>query len=72
VGFFRHRRVKFKLAARASTGRPDNIGIVFQSPVLLAWRTVSRQRFAADRHAAAPRRDYVDKARALLGHDGSR
>ena len=51
-------------------GPPDNIGIVFQSPVLLAWRTVLDNVLLQIDMRRLPRRRYIDKARALLEMTG--
>ena len=51
-------------------GPPDNIGIVFQSPVLLAWRTVLDNVLLQIDMRRLPRSQYIDKARALLDMTG--
>ena len=44
-------RGRISVSGRALRGPPNDVGIVFQSPVLLAWRTVARQHPAAGRDA---------------------
>jgi len=51
-------------------GPPDNIGIVFQSPVLLAWRTVLDNVLLQIDMRRLPRSRYIGKARALLDMTG--
>jgi len=51
-------------------GPPDNVGIVFQSPVLLAWRTVLDNVLLQIDMRRLPRRNYLDKAHALLAMTG--
>jgi len=58
------------IAGKRVDGPPDNIGIVFQSPVLLAWRTVLDNVLLQIDMRRLSRRDYVDKARALLDMTG--
>jgi NitT/TauT family transport system ATP-binding protein len=47
-------------------GPPDDVGIVFQSPVLLAWRTVLRNVMLQIEMRRLPVRQFLPKARALL------
>jgi NitT/TauT family transport system ATP-binding protein len=47
-------------------GPPDDVGIVFQSPVLLAWRNVLRNVMLQIEMRKLPTADYLPKARALL------
>jgi NitT/TauT family transport system ATP-binding protein len=47
-------------------GPPDDVGIVFQSPVLLAWRTVLDNVMLQIEMRKRPVPDYLPKARALL------
>jgi NitT/TauT family transport system ATP-binding protein len=58
------------IAGKRVDGPPDNIGIVFQSPVLLAWRTVLDNVLLQIDMRRLARRDYVGKARALLAMAG--
>jgi NitT/TauT family transport system ATP-binding protein len=51
-------------------GPPDNIGVVFQSPVLLAWRTVLDNVLLQIDMRRLPRGRYIDQARALLDMTG--
>jgi NitT/TauT family transport system ATP-binding protein len=51
-------------------GPPDNIGIVFQSPVLLAWRTVIDNVLLQIDMRRLSREKYLPKARALLQMTG--
>ena len=51
-------------------GPPDNIGIVFQSPVLLAWRTVIDNVLLQIDMRHLSREKYLPKARALLQMTG--
>ena len=47
-------------------GPPDDVGIVFQSPVLLAWRTVLRNVMLQIEMRRLPVGQFLPKARALL------
>jgi len=47
-------------------GPPDDVGIVFQSPVLLAWRTVLANVMLQIEMRHLPRDQYLPKAHALL------
>jgi NitT/TauT family transport system ATP-binding protein len=47
-------------------GPPDDVGIVFQSPVLLAWRTVLRNVMLQIEMRKLPVAQFLPKARALL------
>ena len=47
-------------------GPPDDVGIVFQSPVLLAWRTVLANVMLQIEMRHLPRERYLPKAKALL------
>jgi NitT/TauT family transport system ATP-binding protein len=51
-------------------GPPDNIGIVFQAPVLLAWRTVIDNVLLQIDMRHLSRQEYLPKARALLQMTG--
>jgi len=51
-------------------GPPDNIGIVFQAPVLLAWRTVIDNVLLQIDMRRLSRKEYLPKARALLQMTG--
>ena len=51
-------------------GPPDNVGIVFQSPVLLAWRSVLDNVMLQIEMRRLDRAAYVVKARALLSMVG--
>jgi NitT/TauT family transport system ATP-binding protein len=50
----------------AVAGPPDDVGIVFQSPMLLAWRTVLRNVLLQIEMRRLPVARYLPKARALL------
>jgi NitT/TauT family transport system ATP-binding protein len=54
------------LNGRRVDGPPDNVGIVFQSPVLLAWRSVLDNVMLQIELRRLDPRAYVDKAKALL------
>ncbi len=54
------------LHGKSVTGPPDDVGIVFQSPVLLAWRTVLRNVMLQIEMRRLPPAQYIGKARALL------
>ena len=47
-------------------GPPDDVGIVFQSPVLLAWRTVLRNVMLQIEMRKLPSAQFLPKAHALL------
>ncbi|MEO5764242.1 MAG: ABC transporter ATP-binding protein [Casimicrobiaceae bacterium] len=51
-------------------GPPDNVGIVFQSPVLLAWRTVQDNILLQIDMRRLSRARYLPKAKALLAMTG--
>ena len=51
-------------------GPPDNVGIVFQAPVLLAWRTVLDNVLLQIDMRKLARSDYLPKAQALLAMTG--
>ena len=51
-------------------GPPDDVGIVFQSPVLLAWRTVLANVMLQIEMRHLPRDQYLPKAKALLSMAG--
>ena len=53
-------------------GRPveaplENVGMVFQAPVLLKWRSVAGNVMLPVEFAGLARREYLEKARALIG-----
>ena len=54
------------LDGTAVDGPPDNVGIVFQSPVLLAWRTVLDNILLQIEMRRLPRAEYLPKAQTLL------
>ncbi len=58
------------LDGTAVDGPPDNVGIVFQSPVLLAWRSVLDNILLQIEMRRLPRAEYLPKARALLEMTG--
>jgi len=51
-------------------GPPDDVGIVFQSPVLLAWRTVLDNVLLQIDMRRLSRTEYLPKAQALLAMTG--
>jgi len=51
-------------------GPPDDVGIVFQSPVLLAWRTVLDNVLLQIDMRRLSRAEYLPKAQALLAMTG--
>jgi NitT/TauT family transport system ATP-binding protein len=59
-----------RLGGTVVDGPPDNVGIVFQSPVLLAWRNVIDNILLQIEMRKLPRAQYVDKARALIETTG--
>jgi NitT/TauT family transport system ATP-binding protein len=63
-------RGSVRLAGRVVKGPPDDVGIVFQSPVLLAWRTVLENVMLQIEMRRLPRSTYLPKARALLSMVG--
>ena len=54
----------------AVDGPPDNVGIVFQAPVLLAWRTVLDNVLLQIDMRKLARSDYLPKAKSLLAMTG--
>jgi NitT/TauT family transport system ATP-binding protein len=57
---------RITLGGRDVQGPPDDVGIVFQSPVLLAWRSVLDNVMLQIEMRHLPRASYLPKARALL------
>jgi len=58
------------LDGTAVDGPPDNVGIVFQSPVLLAWRSVRDNILLQIEMRRLSRAEYLPKAQALLEMTG--
>jgi NitT/TauT family transport system ATP-binding protein len=54
------------VGGKAVHGPPDDVGIVFQAPVLLAWRSVLDNVMLQIQMRHLPRSQYLPKARALL------
>jgi len=54
------------IGGKPVSGPPDNVGIVFQSPVLLAWRTVLENVMLQIEMRNLSHAKYVDRAHALL------
>ena len=63
-------RGRISVSGRDVRGPPDDVGFVFQSPVLLAWRTVLANVMLQIEMRRLPRDRYLPKARALLGMVG--
>jgi NitT/TauT family transport system ATP-binding protein len=59
-------RGRITVSGRDVHGPPDDVGIVFQSPVLLAWRTILANVMLQIEMRRLPRDQYLPKARALL------
>jgi len=59
-------RGRISISGRDVSGPPDNVGIVFQSPVLLAWRTVLQNVMLQIEMRHLSRAQYLPKAHALL------
>lgn len=57
---------EIRLDGRRVSGPPDNVGIVFQSAVLLAWRSVLDNVMLQIEMRHLPKATYLPKARALL------
>jgi NitT/TauT family transport system ATP-binding protein len=57
---------RIALNGHVVSGPPDDVGFVFQSPVLLAWRTVLGNVMLQIEMRNLPRDRYLPKARALL------
>jgi NitT/TauT family transport system ATP-binding protein len=57
---------RITLNGKEVRGPPDDVGIVFQSPVLLAWRGVLANVMLQIEMRHLPREKYLPKARALL------
>ncbi len=57
---------RIRVSGRDVTGPPDDVGFVFQSPVLLAWRSVLSNVMLQIEMRHLSRREYLPKARALL------
>ncbi len=58
------------LGGKAVDGPPDDVGIVFQSPVLLGWRSVLDNVMLQIEMRKLPRAEYLPKARKLLETTG--
>jgi len=61
---------EIRLDGRRVAGPPDNVGIVFQSSVLLAWRSVLENVMLQIEMRHLPKAQYLPKARALLEMTG--
>ena len=61
---------RIALNGKTVAGPPDDVGIVFQSPVLLAWRSVLANVMLQIEMRRLPRDKYLPKARALLAMAG--
>jgi NitT/TauT family transport system ATP-binding protein len=61
---------QIRVGGAAVDGPPDNVGIVFQSPVLLAWRSVLENVLLQTDMRHVRREVAVPKARALLAMTG--
>jgi NitT/TauT family transport system ATP-binding protein len=59
-------RGRILLKGNEVNGPPNDVGIVFQSPVLLAWRSVLANVMLQIEMRHLPRAQYLPKARALL------
>jgi NitT/TauT family transport system ATP-binding protein len=57
---------EIRLDGTCVIGPPDNVGIVFQSAVLLAWRSVLENVMLQIEMRHLPKASYLPKARALL------
>jgi NitT/TauT family transport system ATP-binding protein len=57
---------RIALNGRDVSGPPDDVGFVFQAPVLLAWRTVLANVMLQIEMRHLPREKYLPKAHALL------
>ncbi len=57
---------EIRVGANVVDGPPDNVGIVFQGPVLLAWRNVLENVMLQIDMRHLDRKQYLPKARALL------
>ena len=61
---------EIRLDGKPVNGPPDNVGIVFQSPVLLAWRNVLDNILLQIEMRRLSRAQYLPKAQALLAMTG--
>jgi len=61
---------EIRLDGKPVVGPPDNVGIVFQSPVLLAWRSVLENVLLQTDMRKQSREQSLPKARALLAMTG--
>ena len=61
---------RITLNGKTVDGPPDDVGIVFQSPVLLAWRSVLANVMLQIEMRHLPREQYLPRARALLAMAG--
>jgi NitT/TauT family transport system ATP-binding protein len=57
---------EIRVGGRAVAGPPDNVGIVFQSPVLLAWRNVLDNVMLQIQMRHLPRERFLPRAQALI------
>ena len=66
AGLLAPSRGRITLNGREVNGPPDDVGIVFQSPVLLAWRSVLENVMLQIEMRHLPRDRFLPKARELL------
>ena len=66
AGLLAPSRGRITLSGREVNGPPDDVGIVFQSPVLLAWRSVLENVMLQIEMRRLPRDRYLGKAHELL------
>ena len=65
-GLIRPSSGEIRIDGKAVTEPPDDVGIVFQSPVLLAWRSVLRNVMLPVEVRGLNRAVHLERARALL------
>jgi NitT/TauT family transport system ATP-binding protein len=70
AGLLPHTSGDIQIAGHAVSGPSPDIGMVFQAPVLLPWRTILQNVLLSSEMRATPGIDYRERAEALLAMVG--